>query len=540
VVWLTLAFVPVAAVGEPRDAEGFPVRIDDVELFRIRHDLGPLSAEDRARLIQEKLHDLTFNPFRPAGAYELRELDGRTDLVFHDQTITTITNDDAAAEGVTRHELAAQRLALVQDAVETRRAVLWHPRLLAIGLLYTVLFSVAFFAAVRFLSRRSGRTIAALEHGAPLPLGLGRLDRITRLDVRHRLARLFRFVRVTVGVLMAVVYGLVVLSFFPRTSYVVDQITTALGGVFSALWADVTGYLPSLLFVLVVAALAYVCIRLIKFLFVEVERGTIQLPGFDADWAMPTYRIAAFATFALALVVAFPYLPGANTEAFKGVSLFLGAIISLASTSAIANIVSGVILTYTKAFRVGDRVRIADTAGDIVEKTLLVTRVRTPKNVDIAVPNALVLGSHIINYSRVARDTGVILHTSVTIGYEAPWRTVHELLVAAALGTADVEHDPAPFVLQTSLEDFYVTYEINVYTRNPWRMALIYSELHTKIQDAFNEAGVEIMSPHFSALRDGNRTAIPDPYLPEAYKPSPFRFLSEDAKRKASSGADGA
>jgi small-conductance mechanosensitive channel len=139
----------------------------------------------------------------------------------------------------------------------------------------------------------------------------------------------------------------------------------------------------------------------------------------------------------------------------------------------------------------------------------------------------------------MAREAGVILHTSVTIGYDAPWRKVHELLIGAALGTAEVERDPAPFVFQTSLNDFHVTYELNAYTRNPWRMAAIYSELHARIQDAFNEAGVEIMSPHFSSLRDGNRTAIPDPYLPEAYRPPPFRVVGVDAKSTASPVVDG-
>ncbi len=173
----------------------------------------------------------------------------------------------------------------------------------------------------------------------------------------------------------------------------------------------------------------------------------------------------------------------------------------------------------------GDRVKIADAVGDVVGKTLLVTRVRTIKNVDIAIPNALVLSSHIVNYSRAARAEGVILHTSVTIGYNSQWRQIHELLIAAAKKTADVIDEPAPFVLQTSLDDFYVTYELNVYTRNPWRMAVIYSDLHLNIQDTFNEAGVEIMSPHFASIRDGNAQATPETYLPENYEAPEFRIL---------------
>jgi len=205
----------------------------------------------------------------------------------------------------------------------------------------------------------------------------------------------------------------------------------------------------------------------------------------------------------------FPYLPGSESPAFRGVSIFLGVLFSLGSTAAVANVVAGVILTYMRAFRIGDRVKISDTIGDVIEKTLLVTRVRTIKNEDITVPNAMVLGSHIINYSSSAKDRGLILHTTVTIGYDAPWRKVHELLIAAAHSTEHILKEPSPFILQTALDDFYVSYELNAYTNRPEIMAGIYSSLHQNIQDRFNESGVEIMSPHYAAFRDGNQTTVP-------------------------------
>ena len=160
---------------------------------------------------------------------------------------------------------------------------------------------------------------------------------------------------------------------------------------------------------------------------------------------------------------------------------------------------------------------------------MLVTRVRTIKNVDVTIPNAMVMGSHIVNFSSSAQAHGLILHTSVTIGYDAPWRTVHELLIAATQATPSILKTPAPFVLQTSLDDSYVTYELNAYTDRPNDMVTIYSELLQNIQDKFNEGGIEIMSPHYAALRDGNRTAIPGRYLPKTYSPSAFRVTSPDA-----------
>lgn len=179
---------------------------------------------------------------------------------------------------------------------------------------------------------------------------------------------------------------------------------------------------------------------------------------------------------------------------------------------------AGVVLTYTRAFKVGDRVKISDAVGDVVENNLLITRIRTIKNVDITVPNAMVLASHITNYSSSALEHGLILHTTVTIGYDAPWRQVHELLISAACATENILELPAPFVLQTSLDDFYVSYQINAFTNTPAVMARTYSVLHQNIQEKFNAAGVEIMSPHYSSLRDGSMITTPEPYLPEAYK----------------------
>jgi small-conductance mechanosensitive channel len=212
---------------------------------------------------------------------------------------------------------------------------------------------------------------------------------------------------------------------------------------------------------------------------------------------------------AFSLVVIYPYIPGSNSPAFQGVSVFLGVLVSLGSSSAMANILAGVVLTYMRSFKMGDRVQISDTIGDVIEKNLLVTRLRTVKNVEISIPNSLVLNNQLVNYSTSASTEGLILHTEITIGYNAPWRQVHELLLSAAAKTQDIIETPKPFVLQKSLDDSYVTYEINCFTRHANNMTNIYSELHQNIQDLFNSAGVEIMSPSYKALRDGNASTIP-------------------------------
>ena len=333
-----------------------------------------------------------------------------------------------------------------------------------------------------------------------------------------------QYARYVVNILLILIYLTGVFSVFPQTRGIVTNTLTSIFQTIEKGWQGFVGYLPSLLSLIVIIVITYYGLKLIRFLFNEVEKGTITLSGFQPEWAIPTYQLVRFLVIALALVLAFPYLPGSSSPAFQGVSVFLGLLFSLGSTSVVANIVSGVVLTYTMAFHVGDRVRIADTVGDVIEKGLLVTRMRTIKNVEITIPNGMVMGSHIINYSAVSQKHGLILNTTVTLGYDIPWRLIHETLIKAAQATDGILAEPHPFVLQTSLDDFYVSYELNAYTDQPNKMAAVYSELHQNIQDFCNEAGIEILSPHYGALRDGNPSTIPSDYLPKDYQAPPFQI----------------
>jgi small-conductance mechanosensitive channel len=238
-------------------------------------------------------------------------------------------------------------------------------------------------------------------------------------------------------------------------------------------------------------------LNLLRAFFQAIQRGRLTFAGFDPDWALPAYKIARTAFIAFTVVVAYPYIPGSESPAFKGVSLFLGVVFSIGSSSSIANIVAGYMVIFRRAYKVGDRVKIGEQLGDVVELRLQATHLRTIKNEEIIVPNSLVLNTQVTNYSSLARKGGLILHTMVTIGYDAPWRQVHALLLLAAERTEGLLRKPMPFVLQTALNDFYVSYELNAYTDRPQEMVQIYSELHRNIQDAFNEHGVQIMSPHY-------------------------------------------
>jgi small-conductance mechanosensitive channel len=253
----------------------------------------------------------------------------------------------------------------------------------------------------------------------------------------------------------------------------------------------------------------YYLLKFLRFVADGIKDEKIHISGVHADLIDPTYQLLRFFIVAFAVVAAFPYIPGSESPVFRGISIFVGFLLSLGSTSLVSNIIAGIVLTYTRGLRVGDRVQIGEAVGDVIDRNLLVTRIRTIKNVVITIPNGKVLNGHIVNYSSSMVDKGLILNTTVTIGYDVPWRQVHQLLIDAALTTPGIQKDPKPYVLQTSLDDFYVSYELNAFTKDPSWMAVLYSRLHQHIQDEFTNAGVEIMSPGFTAYRNGNPLTIP-------------------------------
>lgn len=393
-----------------------------------------------------------------------------------------------------------------------------------IAALGATLLLLIFLKISKLIFRRVHTSLEKWQETRIRPLRYQQQEILSAEEITRLIQGSVRVLKLLVVVLLFVSYLTIVIALFPFTQhiafYLIQQVITA----FAVAGASLLEYLPKLIQIVVVVVIARYLIRLAELVFNGIRSERIHIRGFFPDWATPTFKIVRVLLIALAAVVIIPLMPGASSPAFKGVSIFLGAPLSLGSSGAVANLVAGTVITYMRSFQAGDWVRIADTQGQIIKRTMFVTKIKSPKNVIISVPNAMVLANHIVNYSELAKNPGVILHTSITIGYDVPWRQVHELLIAAAKVTERVAEAPDPFVRQTALDDFYVSYELNVYTQDPNKMPAIYSELHAKIQDAFNEAGVEIMSPHYSALRDGNRTALPDDYLPKDYQTPAIRI----------------
>jgi small-conductance mechanosensitive channel len=501
------------------------VKVNDKTLFTVQGVLS-FPAEARAAAISKRIHELSKEVLFKPESMAVADSENTTDIMAGDLIVMSVTDQDARLGHESRHGLANDYAQRIRSALIGLRKE-YSFKSLSLGALYAILATLALFVIFRILARVFRKLYKTLEGWRGTRIRSLRIQNFELLpanritDIAVGIAKLLRF---GIALIALYFYASLVLGFFPWTRGYAQVLVGYILSPLRFIGGAAVAYLPNLFFIAVIIVVALYLIKFIRMIFNELERGTITFPNFYPEWAEPTYKIVRFLVIALTVIIVFPYLPGAKSPAFQGVSIFLGVLFSLGSTSAIANVVAGVILTYMRAFKIGDRVKIADTMGDVTEKTLLVTRVRTIKNVDITIANAMVLGTHIINFSSSGQGEGLILHTTVTIGFDAPWRTVHQLLIDAALATEYILKKPEPFILQTALDDFYVHYELNAYTDQPSGMARIYSDLHANIQDKFNASGVEIMSPHFSSVRDGNRIAIPDDYLPKGYRAPAFRL----------------
>jgi small-conductance mechanosensitive channel len=457
------------------------------------------------------------------------ENDASSELRVGPRLLMVVTAQDARSLGAARPAVAAQYAREFESAIRSER-LRYAPATLMRSGLYGVVATLVLLASVWLLlriTRRIQRSIGRrwLHHGS---LRVQNAEIMSGERIGHTIDLVVRIVRAVAVLLLVDLYLTYTLGLFPWTRAVSKALVGYVITPFRAAGVAFIAYLPKLLFVAVIGGIIYFAIRIVGLFFDQIRQSRIVLAKFPAEWADPTNKIVRVLLIAFGLVVAFPYLPASDSPAFAGVSVFMGLLFSLASSSALSNMIAGIVLTYTGAFRLGDRVKVGDSFGDIIETTLLATRVRTIKNEDITIPNGLVLGTSILNYSRASKTLGLILHTSVTIGYDAPWRQIHDLLIAAATATPGILKEPKPFVWQTALNDFYVTYEINAYTNSPRDMIDIYAALHARIQDEFYAAGVEIMSPHFTSIRDGNTMAIPEAFRGAEYRAPAFRI--EDTK----------
>ncbi|MCL2844419.1 MAG: mechanosensitive ion channel family protein [Chitinivibrionia bacterium] len=368
--------------------------------------------------------------------------------------------------------------------------------IIATGSVIAVVIFLIFI--LNLLFRRINSFLASYSENHFKSLVIKKYKILDQKQILHTLFFLTHSVKWVLFILLLIFTIPVIFGIFPQTR---DFATTIWGYFLSPVRKivfGIIGYIPQLITIVVILFFVRYILKTLKFFSSEIEKERLVIKGFYPEWAKPTYFLLKYTIYAFTIALVFPYLPNSDTRVFQGVSVFIGLIISIGSSSAIGNLVAGIVITYMRPFHINDRIKIGESEGFVVEKNAFVVRIITDKKEYITFPNITILTSNITNFSHSKESgNGLIVHTNLTVNYSIDWRKIHELLIAAAKKTQFIEQTPEPFVLQKALDDFYCVYEINAYTKEIAEVPKVYSELHKNIQDIFREAGIDLTSPHY-------------------------------------------
>lgn len=495
--------------------KGYPVKgfFKDT-LFLLYSKSGSFSPKDRAEAVNKRIEKLGSDINFDTNSLKLENAETTYDIIMDESIIMSINETDALWNNTSKEDLAKEYRSIINaEVLKYKEETNLFNIAKKVGLALLVLLII--IALIKYISKFFDYTAVKIQLQKDKKIKGVQIKNYTLFDAERQINVLllvnkaFKWLIILLAIYIAlpILFGI-----FPWTEHfaatLFGYILDPLKNILLSFW----NYLPDLVTIIVIIIVFRYILRGIRFLKDEVAQGNLVLTGFYRDWAEPTYQIIRILLIAFMIVVVWDYLPGSDSPIFKGVSVFLGFLFTFGSAGSLSNVIAGLILTYMRLFTIGDRVKIGDVTGDVIEKSALVTRVRTAQNEIISIPNSTVMSSPTVNYSIDAPEKGLIVHTTVTIGYDVPWKIVHAALIDAALRTDLVLKEPLPFVFQKGLEDYYVAYELNAYVREANRQGYIYSKLHENIQDVFNERGIEIMSPHYLASRDGNATTIPEEY----------------------------
>jgi len=512
-----------------------PVVLANRTVIVLRGPIAGYSANERANSATRRINGVLESEESPAVTTENTE-DGTQVLLGSKLAFLVTRIDIDPLIGETTQNVAREAAKRLERAV-AEYGEQHTPRYLLTKTGWAVL-ATAIFAAVLsllfILDRWAGRRVAAAAAARAERVHVHGVSLLDPYQMRWFARRLFA--ALVWAVVLLATYGWLTFTLkqFPYTRPWGEHMEGNLFDIVGQVALAIVSAIPGLLIVVVVLLIARLIIRFANILFDRVQRGSITMWGLDPDTVVPTRRIFQLVVWAFALALSYPYLPGSDTDAFKGVSVLLGLMISIGASSLVGQAVSGLILTYTHAFRPGEYVRIGDTEGTVVGIGAFSTRVRTGLGEEVMVPNSLALQNTTKNFSRAFSGTGFVVNTSATIGYSTPWRQVHAMLEEAARRTADIARDPAPYVRQTALSDFYVVYHLIAYSPidHPSKRIDMLSELHANIQDVFNEHGVQIMSPHYMTQTAEPQIVPKDRWYEAPAKPPAIEAGDPGAKDK--------
>mgnify|MGYP000157634924 FL=1 len=500
-----------------RVTPGVPVVVEGDTLYYLFAKRGGHTPQQRAEMNAAAITELgkRFN-LQPDSVYT-ENSDIVTDLMYGNKVLASFIDQDGLWEGCSRDQLAAAKRKVIVDKLKVMKDEhsLWQ---LGKRILYFILVIIGqylLFKLTTWLFNKLKVRIQRLKDTKLKPISIQEYELLDTQKQVNLLVFLANLLRYAVMLLQLILTVPLLFSIFPQTKDLAYKLFSYIWDPIKSIFLGIVEYVPNLFTIFVIWLAVKYLVRLVHYLASEIQSERLKIGGFYADWAMPTFHIVRFLLYAFMIAMIYPYLPGSKSGVFQGISVFVGLIVSLGSSTVIGNIIAGLVITYMRPFKLGDRIKLNDTTGNVIEKTPLVTRIRTPKNEVVTIPNSFIMSSHTVNFSQSARDYGLIIHSEVSVGYDIPWRKTHQLLVEAALNTPGVVDDPRPFVLETSLQDYYPVYQVNAYIKDANQLAQVYSDLHQNIQDRFNEEGIEIMSPHYIATRDGSETTIPKDDLRE-------------------------
>ncbi|HMU55081.1 MAG TPA: mechanosensitive ion channel family protein [Nitrospira sp.] len=508
------------------------VTMDGEVLFRV-HGVTAYPADRRAQNIVARIYAIAADPMIQPHAIHVEEAEDRSTIFAGDAFVMSVFDGDAKLEGVSRQILAESIRVRVAEAVvsyrheRSSRVLLIDTAYAAAATLALVLFVLLLQRGFRWADAAAERRFKSRIEG----LETQSFQLLQAKRVRTLLHKMVNGVRIAALVVVGYAYLNLVLGLYPWTRPLALRLFAMLLDPLRTMGTALLDTLPNLIFLAILVTVFRYGLKAVRLFFTGIDHGTMTLTGFEREWAMPTYRIARMLIVAFGLVVAYPYIPGSQSEAFKGISIFLGVIVSLGSSSFISNMIAGYTMTYRRAYRLGDQIHVEDIMGEVMEMRLMVTHIRTPKNEEVVVPNSLILNSHVVNYSSLAKSRGLILHTVVGIGYDVPWRQVEAILLRAADRTPGLLKEPPPFVLQKSLDDFNVKYELNAYCDDPSTMHLVYTALHRNILDLCNEHGVQIMTPSYEGDPESPKVVPKDRWFAAPAKAPAQPASSEDTSR---------
>jgi small-conductance mechanosensitive channel len=483
--------------------KGYPVILFNDTLFLVYSRVGAVTASGRASFItahlKEVARDYTIDP----DSITVFSEGDLKDICHKEKILLSVSKRDAIWNDLSQDSLATEFRDRIVKAIKTYRESVSTKTILIKIILALVVF-VVFFALIRLLRFLFLRLDNKLIPGFNLPekwqffrdYEKGQKERHVKI-----LLVLSRFIRYVMYFLLSLIMILLIINILPQTKPVGVKLLVYILDPLKKIGIALFNYIPNLFTIVIIIILFRLLIRFFRYLADEITTGDLKIPRFYPEWARPGFLIVRFVLLVLMVVFIFPFLPGSDSVAFQGISVFIGLVISISSTSIIGNLIAGLVITFMRSFKIGDTIKTGENAGIVVEKTAFVTRIRSFKGEFITIPHSNILSSHVTNYSASAEDDKLILYTSITIGYDAPWQKVHEMMISAALATEHILKNPEPFVLQTSLNDYHISYQLNAYTKHPEIQPRIYSELHQNIQTKFNEAGVEILSPMYNTLR---------------------------------------